>query len=70
MIMNQNCLILSIILLILQIGRIDSVLFKKCASPHGSITDVNVSGCSDNDKVCPLKRGTNASIDFDFIPSK
>lgn len=39
-------------------------------SVNGKVTEVRVTGCTEADKQCILKRNTNATIEIDFEASK
>ena len=47
-----------------------SATFELCDSPHGKVEAVRVSNCSDKMAFCVLKKGSNASIEIDFLPSE
>jgi len=42
------------------------IAFKDCGTPAGSLKAVRVPGC-ENVPVCPIHKGTNASVEFDFV---
>ncbi|XP_012278741.1 protein NPC2 homolog [Orussus abietinus] len=47
--------------------QITAFEFADCGSKLGRFTEVSVSGCETSQSVCVLKRGTNATIEIQFI---
>lgn len=45
-----------------------SLQWKDCGSVEGKVTKVVMQGCASVD-VCPLKKGTNVSVEVSFQPS-
>ncbi|XP_018319895.1 ecdysteroid-regulated 16 kDa protein-like isoform X2 [Agrilus planipennis] len=41
-----------------------------CGSEVGTVNSVTVSGCSEDDDRCTLKRNTDASVEINFTPKK
>lgn len=40
--------------------------FSTCGSPKGTVSKVEIEGCSDSDKTCVLKKGHEAKLSITF----
>ncbi|XP_044730706.1 ecdysteroid-regulated 16 kDa protein-like [Chrysoperla carnea] len=66
---NQNMFHINLIFVILStmfVNLATAEFYQDCGSPAGVITDVEVDECKPTDKVCILKKNTNATITIKF----